>query len=170
MDAVHYITALVCAAHVGRHILGGLEVNRGERVDDDGSEEGSAVLVRASEVGLLVTLDGSVGSDLEPGFDLVVGVDLGGEALVHILVALGHTVLVHVVEGEVVGSAVITALGTDGVAPGDTLSVEDVSPVGIGDTVPHTASDELLAGTELAGLVLPVDELLGVQHFGAVCE
>ena len=45
-------------------------------------------------------------------------------------------------------------------APGDTLSVEDVSPVGIGDTVPHTASDELLAGTELAGLVLPVDELL----------
>ena len=167
---VHGVAVFVGVAHARGHFAGAVEVDGRERVDDEGSEEGSAVLVRASDVGFLIVLDGGVGAYLEPRLDLVVGVDLRGEALVHILVSLRHTVLVHVVEREIVGSAVVSALRSDGVAAGDALSVEDVGPVGVGDTVPESAADELLTGAELAGLVLPVDELLGVEDFGAVGE
>ena len=119
---------------------------------------------------LLVALDGGVGADGEPGLDLVVGVDLRGEALVDVLVAAGHTVLVDIVEGQEVRAAVVAALGAEGVVVRVAHAVEDVGPVGVGHAVPGAVGDELLGGAEQAGGVLPVDVLLRVHDLGMVAE
>ena len=172
MDSVHLVAFQVGVAHVERHLVHRLEIDRGERVDDQGAEEGAAVFVRAADVGLLIPLDGGIGTHGEPLLDLVVAVDLGGQALVVVLVALGHTVLVHVVEGDEVGAAVVAALGADGMALGDTGAVQDVGPPGVGHAVPLAAGDHVVAGSEAAGSEahVPVDELFRVQDLGITAE
>ena len=55
-------------------------------------------------------LDGVVGSDGEPWLDIVVGVDLGGETLVDILVTDDYTIVVQIVEREEEVTVIIAAL------------------------------------------------------------
>ena len=170
------VNLALAVVHVFLHVLGELVVgviDRGQRVDDEGTQEAGAaarILGVLADLLLLAALDGSVGSHREPLLDLVFGIHLAGKTLVRIGIATGHTVFVQVVQGDEIGTTVVATLGADGVVMGNARSVQDIGPVGIRDTVPFAGVNQILDGRDVAELHLPVDVLLGVHHLGVVAQ
>ena len=170
------VNLALAVVHVFLHILRELVIgviDRGQRVDDEGAQQAGAaagILGMLADLLLLAALDGGVGTHGKPGLDLVVGIHLAGETLENIGISTGHTVFVQVVQGDEIGTAVVAALGSDGVVVGDARSVQDIRPVGVRGTVPLAGGDQIVDGRDVAELHLPVNVLLGVHHLGMVAQ
>ena len=118
-EAVRSVGRAVLDSHVHvveltGDVVGGLPVYRGQRIEGDHAVEGGSVATLGNALGG-PSLDGVVGTDLQPLEDVVVGVNLSGETLVDISVTTDDTVLVHVVEGGEVVTVLVTAGEGEGV-------------------------------------------------------
>ena len=142
-----------------------IAAHREQRGGSDGGKEGGTVVVRLGDALGAPLLDGVVGTDGEPGLDLVVGVHLEGQTSVLVLVATEDTVVLHIVEGREEAGAVVTALETDrvAVAPGgneDFLAPVDIGlavivtvEVGIGQVTVRLTESDIIGGVHDVELV-----------------
>ena len=107
-------------------------------------------------------------TDLDPVVDLVVGVDLSGQAVVDILVAGDDTVVLERRQGDVEVAPVVAALESDGVALHVSGLEHVVGPVHVGMSVIF----ELLAGSSTCKdhVVHPVLGVHDIQQPGDVLK
>ena len=127
-----------------------------------------AVAQRAHAVAAVLrtrTFDRIVGREGEPFLDLVVAVELEGDTLQPVLVAIVHTVVVHIRQRSVNRTVVVGHFDAGRMALERTVvAVKHVEPVGIGLAVPR-GQRLVVAGGRLVGHVL-----LGIHQVGLTCQ
>ena len=141
--------------------------DREQRGGSDGGQEGGAVVVRLGDGLGAPLLDGVVGAHGEPVLDLVVGVDLEGQAAVLVLVATEDTVVHHVVDGGEEVAAVIAALEAHGVAVAPGGDEDLAAPVHVGHPVIDGVGTRDVAFAEVALGQAEVDIILRAHDIQA---
>ena len=160
-----HVVALLCdqLGHVCRQVVLVPESGQ-QRIHAVGVDELVAVAQIAHAVAAVLrtrTFDRIVGREGEPFLDLVVAVELEGDTLQPVLVAVVHTVVVHIRQRSVNRTIVVGHFDAGRMALERTVvAVKHVEPVGIGFTVPR-GQRLAVAGGRLIGHVL-----LGIHQVG----
>ena len=116
-------------AHRGGHVVKTGDIGRSQRVDGDNRVEERLIAV-GQRLGAPL-LHRGVAGDVEPVEELVIGIELGGEALVDILLALDDTVVVEDAQCCEDVSLVVAALYGDVVLYTPTVVEHLFIPVGV---------------------------------------
>ena len=160
-----HVVALLCdqLGHVCRQVVLVPESGQ-QRIHAVGVDELVAVAQIAHAVAAVLrtrTFDRIVGREGEPFLDLVVAVELEGDTLQPVLVAVVHTVVVHIRQRSVNRTIVVGHFDAGRMALERTVvAVKHVEPVGISFTVPR-GQRLAVAGGRLIGHVL-----LGIHQVG----
>ena len=116
-------------AHRGGHVVKTGDIGRSQRVDGDNRVEERLIAV-GQRLGAPL-LHRGVAGDVEPVEELVIGIELGGEALVDILLALDDTVVVEDAQCCEDVSLVVAALHSNVMLHAPTVVEHLFIPVGV---------------------------------------
>ena len=161
-----YLAVGQIVLHEHRQVVRGV-VGGSHRVQLQGGEHGGAVVGTFGNAAGLVVFHLVVGGHFQPGLELPGAVHHAGDTVVHVGLALEHTVVGQVGSGEVEVSAVVAGAEGEVMVVHQGILIGFLEPVGVGLLVPLGV--DVLQGN-VALLHVELDEFLGVHHLGGLAQ